>query len=114
MSLNAGINATIALIEDRPEQFKEMLRYHTSDVKDLPAVRRRLYKALNFFSATKIRWALMQTLHLDMPVTLLPEDPMRDTFSSEELNAATREAFFSGVCAAEKVFESLVKELEEA
>jgi hypothetical protein len=99
MSLNAGINATIALIEDRPEQFKEMLRAVTSDVKDIGAVRIRLNRALNFYAATKIRWALMNTLHIE---------PNK----AENMDSVCREAFFAGVCAVEKLFEDLLAELE--
>ena len=99
MSLNAGINATIALIEDRPEQFKEMLRSITSDVKDIGAARARLTRALNFYAATKIRWALMSTLQIE---------PNK----AENMDWACREAFFAGVCSVEKLLENLLLELE--
>lgn len=98
MSLNAGINATIALIEDRPEQFKEMLRSITSDVTDIGASRARLNKALNFYAATKIRWALMTSLQLE---------------PTGNPDSACREYFFAGIRSVEKVFEDLLQELEQ-
>jgi len=59
MSLNAALNATIALIENRPAQFREMLREPTSDVKNISPVYSRMIRSLDFYAATKIRIALM-------------------------------------------------------
>ena len=64
MSLNAGLNATIALIENRPAHFKEMLRDPMSDVKDISLVYTRLIRS-DYYAATKIRLALMAALHPD-------------------------------------------------
>ena len=63
MSLNAALNATIALIENRPAQFREMLREPTSDVKNISPVYSRMVRSLDFYAATKIRIALMAALH---------------------------------------------------
>ena len=64
MSLNAALNATIALIENRPAQFREMLREPTSDVKNISPVYSRMIRSLDFYAATKIRIALMAALHV--------------------------------------------------
>lgn len=118
MSLNAGINATIALIENRAEQFKEMLRSVTSDVKDIGAVRARLNRALNFYSATKVRGSLMESLHLDPSVTAKPT--VDAILKSEEESGASggpedfyNAGFYDGVRAVEKIFENLVENLEK-
>ena len=108
MSFNTALNATIALIENRPEQFKEMLRAPASDVKDLPAVRARLDKALNFYAATKIRVGLMDSLHLTPPESL-HVDNRSDIPECADLQS---EAYYAGVRAAEKIFETLIAALE--
>ena len=97
MSLNAALNATIALIENRPAQFREMLREPTSDVKNISPVYARMMRSLDFYAATKIRFALMAALHIQPP-----------DFKTTEYD----QAFFEGVSAVEKVFEGVLNGLE--
>jgi hypothetical protein len=104
LSLNAALNATIALIQNRTEYFKELLRDPGSDVRDISAVRVRLNKALEFHGATVIRGALMETLHL------APAPPKG--LDSEASDLYT-EAFYAGVRAVEAKFEDLVGKLEK-
>lgn len=99
MSMNAALNATIALIENRPAQFREMLREPSSDVKSISPVYTRLKQALDFYAATKMRAALMASLHVQPP---------------ENVEGLSRtDIFFTGVRAVETIFESMIASLEE-
>lgn len=75
MSLNLGMNAVIALIENRPEQFKEMLRVPSSDVKDISSTYSRLLKAMDMYAATKLRGFLMMSLHIQVPSDIKDKGP---------------------------------------
>jgi hypothetical protein len=100
MSLNAALNATIALIENRPAQFREMLREPSSDVKNISPVYARLSRSLDFYAATKIRTVLMAALHL-APQYARPFDPHYE------------DGYYDGIVAIEKLFEDVLTKLEE-
>lgn len=97
MSLNATLNATIALIEGRTETAKEILRSPNSDVTNVPEVIGRLHRAVKRAAAKEIRQALLQTLKLqaDTPQSIEEED-----------------AFYKGVNAVEAVLETHAESLE--
>lgn len=92
-----ALNAVIAMLEDRPALFKELLRAPGSNVKDLTSAEQRLRRAMCRYAATQIKVGLMQTLHV------LPPD------SGPEY----QEGFLNGVRAIEGVFEALAKTLEK-
>lgn len=96
MSLNKAINAVIAVIEERPEVAKGILREPTSDVKSIPEVLNRLRTALNKYAAGEIRQGLLEALHVE---------PDRDAESHPD-------TFYSGVRAVETVFEQRIFDLE--
>lgn len=97
MSVNRALNAVIAFLEDRPAQFKELLRSPDSNVTNLSVVGCRLRAAVNQYAATQVRGGLMSALHVE------PPNSVQDTT-----------AFFEGVRAAEEVFETLAQKLERA
>ena len=109
MSLNAALNATIALIENRPAQFREMLREPTSDVKNISPVYSRMIRSLDFYAATKIRIALMAALHVQPTEEQLTACPDY----AKATRADFERSFFDGVTAVEKVFEGILNLLEE-
>lgn len=109
MSLNAALNATIALIENRPAQFREMLREPSSDVKNIPPVVARMTQALDFYGATKIRAGLMQTLHVQ-PHTEAVAGLIENDAEPPEIYDA---GFLDGVRQVEKIFEQIVEQLEK-
>ncbi|TSA40104.1 hypothetical protein D4R30_00195 [archaeon] len=92
--MNTALNAVIAMLEDRPALFKQLLRAPDSDVKNLTAVEARLRKAVNRYAATQVRAGLMQTLHVT------PSD------------LQSQEYFFAGVRNTEAIFETLAEKLE--
>lgn len=99
MSLNAALNATVALIEGRTDIAKELIRAPGSDVKDVPAIVARLDRAVAKTAARALRNALLRTLAIRPdPLTLA--------------NATSEEAFYLGVNATELVLEKAAENLE--
>jgi hypothetical protein len=96
MSMSTALNAVIAMLEDRPALFKELLRAPESNVRDITAVEARLRRAVNRYAATQMRTGLMKSLHVTPP-------------SGEQ----DQVAFFAGVRATEEVFETLAETLDE-
>ena len=101
MGINSALNAVIAMLEDRPALFKELLRAPGSDVRNLTAVELRLRAAVKKYAATQIRTGLTQSLHVVPPIA--------DDDSGEQT-----QSFYAGVRATEEVFERLVVSLDEA
>lgn len=93
MSMSTALNAVIAMLEDRPKLFKELLRAPDSNITDITAIECRLRRAVNRYAATQIRAGLMKTLR----VTGEGHGP----------------EFVDGVRAIEEVFEQLEHELEQ-
>jgi hypothetical protein len=96
MSLNAALNATIALIENRPAQFREMLREPTSDVKNISPVYSRMIRSLDF----------LHVQPTEEQLTACPD-------YTKATRADFERSFFDGVTAVEKVFEGILNMLEE-
>jgi len=113
MSLNAALNATIALIENRPAQFREMLREPTSDVKNISPVYTRMIRSLDFYAATKIRIALMAALHVQPAEEQLKAWDDLVNSSAKLTRADYERVYFDGVTSVEKVFEGILNMLEE-
>ena len=99
MSLNAALNATVALIEGRTDIAKEILRSPTSDVKDVPMIMVRLNQAVDKTAAKALRNALLRTLAIRPDVLALA-------------NSNQEEAFYLGVDAVESVLEKVAEDLE--
>jgi hypothetical protein len=96
MSVNHALNAVIALLEDRPAQFKELLRAPESNVQNISEVRARLQTALSRYAATQIRGGLIAALHV----------------TPDGYDETGARIFFEGVRATEEVFETLARRLE--
>jgi hypothetical protein len=112
MSLNSALNATIALIENRPAQFREMLREPTSDVKNISPVYSRMIRSLDFYAATKIRIALMAALHVQPTEEQLKAWDELVASGVKITRADYERIFFEGVTSVEKVFEGILNILE--
>lgn len=97
MGVNRALNAVIAMLEDRPKLFKELLRAPGSDVQNATEVETRLRQAIDRYAATQIRTGLMRTLHV-----MTPGEPAGEV----------KQVFFDGVRAVEEVFETLADELD--
>lgn len=95
MSLNAAMNAVIALLENRPAVAKEIFRQPGSDV-DISTLTARLNSAIDRRLANELRHALMATLSIQ----------------PEGLNGSNRDSFYAGVRAVEEKFEKLASTLE--
>lgn len=96
MSLNAALNATIALIEGRTDIAKDILRSPSSDVRNVPEVIARLNRAVDRAAAKAIRNALMQTLAVQWKAG----------------HGEAEVAFYTGMKAVEDVLEAAVERLE--
>ncbi len=101
MSLNAALNATVALIEGRTDIAKEILRSPVSDVKNVPEIMARLDRAVNVAAARALRNALVRTLAVQ------PDSKKMSKEVSKE------EAFYLGVKAVEDVLDQVVYELQK-
>jgi hypothetical protein len=97
MSLNNGINAVIALLEDRPAAAKEFLRAPTSDVQNISGVMIRLDQAARKNAAKEIREILKQAMSIQ---------------PSDDKNPDQIEAFYEGVTSMEYLLEMVASDLE--
>jgi hypothetical protein len=102
MSLNAALNATVALIEGRTILAKEILRSPGSDVKNVPEILARLDRAVNRSTIKTLHSALRTILSVQPP-------PKPADLTDDDLYEY---AFYMGVAMVEKVLEYAVDDLE--
>jgi len=105
VSLNAALNATVALIEGRTDLARNILRSPVSDVKNVPEILARLDRAVRRVAAKAIRNAMIHTL----AVRLGPKPDDRSDYDWK----VYEEGFYEGVTAAEKVIEDIASSMED-
>ena len=106
MSLNAALNATVALIEGRIDTAREILRDPGSDVKNVPEILARLDRAVDRVAAKTLRVALTRSL---------AAQPRPPSTSDEEGSVTYNfyvEGFYTGVAAVEAILEDIASSLE--
>jgi hypothetical protein len=104
MSMNAALNAIVALIEGNTTIAKEIIRTPGSDVNNVPAIIARLDRAINKTGAVAIRNALVKTLEVRLDEKTLK--------SIKVINAPPEEIFFMGVTAVETILSDIAYNLE--
>jgi hypothetical protein len=117
MSLNAALNATVALIEGRTDIAKDILRAPSSDVKDVPGIMARLNRSVDRAAAKAMRNALVASLTVQ-PAGKIVHDKVRADCPKcgEDFTVETshEEAFFQGVSAVETIIEQAIERLEQS
>ena len=96
MSLNTAMNAVLAILEDRAELARDILRSPNSDITDINTVMTRVYMAVDKEAINAIKQVLRAAL------TLQPPDSM---------TSVEKEAFYQGIKAIEELLDKKVNGL---
>lgn len=98
--MNAELNAFLALVEDRPEDFRRIVQESGYNLRTtagtvVSRIRTSLDKTVKEHINKQIRVALRQILELEPP---------------GHLNRELQDAYYDGVCAVEDILERILQE----